>query len=64
MRMLKYGGQDSWTSVNTESAVLAVVKLDLDEPEFMVGLLADLEVAKGSLSVKTNILISQDIYQP
>lgn len=64
MRMLKYGGQDSWTSVNTESAVLAVVKLDLDEPDFMVGLLADLEVAKGSLSVKTNILISQDIYQP
>ena len=64
MRMLKYGGQDSWTSVNTESAVLAVVKLDLDAPGFMVGLLADLEVAKGSLSVKTNILISQDIYQP
>jgi len=62
--MLKYAGQDSWTSVNTESAVLAVVKLDLDEPDFMVGLLADLEVAKGSLSVKTNILISQDIYQP
>ena len=64
MRMLMYPGDNTWHEDRVEDSARAVVKLDLPEQAFMVGLLADIEKAKGSLSVKTNKFNSADIDLP
>jgi hypothetical protein len=62
--MLMYMGLDTWDSTVAGQSARATIVLDLPEGEFMLGLLADIEQAKGSLSVKTNQFASNDIALP
>lgn len=64
MRMLMYMGLDTWNSSVASQAARATIVLDLPEKDFMLGLLADIEQDKGSLSVKTNRFVSNDITLP
>lgn len=59
-----YPGKDSYLESNVVQSARAVVKLDLPEKMFMVGLLADIEQAKGSLAVKLNEINSEDVAFP
>lgn len=59
-----YPGDNTWHEDRVEDSARAIVKLDLPEGAFMVGLLADIEVAKGSLAVKTNQFNTADIELP
>ena len=59
-----YPGSNSWKTDTVTQSVLAVVKLDLPEWAFMIGLLADIEVEKGSVSVKRNTFNPVDIAHP
>lgn len=59
-----YPGDNTWHEDRVKDSARAIVKLDLPQVSFMLGLLADIEKAKGSLSVKTNKFNSQDINLP
>jgi len=59
-----YPGADSYTEDKVTQAARAIVKLDLAEKAFMIGLLADVEQAQSSLSLKVNEINSEDIENP
>lgn len=59
-----YPGDNAYNTDNVKQAAQAVVHLDLPERAFMVGLLADIEQAHGSLAVKLNELNSVDVSVP
>ena len=59
-----YPGADHYAESQVAQSARAVVKLDLPEKSFMISLLADIEQAQGSLSLKVNEINSQDILNP
>lgn len=51
MRMLSYSSTNQYLNPVTTNSFKAVVKLDLNELNFVVSLLADMEQAAGSQSL-------------
>ena len=56
MRMLTYPGTDDYSTTIVANTVDAVVKLDLNEFKFMLGLLADTTQANPAISISNYAL--------